>query len=224
VGAGWNDEDREPLGLAFPEIGERADLLEDQLELLHGLWTQPAGWSFDGHRIQVRNGALRAGPVDVPGRPRENGRVRPRIITGGGGSPRGYRIAAKYSDEFNLSSTSPDDAPGKQRLLDEACRAIGRDPGTLTRSAMVGTLIGRDDAEVERLANAVLGEFGEDQKGGRAWLGQRRGRWVFGTPAQARTMAARFADAGIERLMLQDFLPRDLDHIDAMADALIGRV
>jgi alkanesulfonate monooxygenase SsuD/methylene tetrahydromethanopterin reductase-like flavin-dependent oxidoreductase (luciferase family) len=224
VGAGWNDEDHEPLGLSFPEIGERADLLEDQLELLHGLWTQPPGWSFDGHRVQVRNGALRAGPVEVPGRPRENGRVRPRIITGGGGSPRGYRIAAKYSDEFNLSSTSPDDAPGKQRLLDEACRAIGRDPGTLTRSAMVGTLIGRDDAEVERRANAVLGEFGEDQKGGRAWLGQRRGRWVFGTPEQARTMAARFADAGIERLMLQDFLPRDLDHIDAMADALIGRV
>jgi alkanesulfonate monooxygenase SsuD/methylene tetrahydromethanopterin reductase-like flavin-dependent oxidoreductase (luciferase family) len=224
VGAGWNEEDHEPLGLPFPEIGERADVLEDELELMHGLWTQPPGWSFDGHQIRVRNGALRPGPVDVPGRPRENGRARPRIITGGGGSPRGYRIAAKYADEFNLSSTSPDDAPGKERQLDEACRAIGRDPRTLTRSAMVGTLIGRDDAAVERRANAVLGEFGQDQSGGRAWLGQRRGRWVFGTPEEARAMAARFADAGIERLMLQDFLPRDLDHIDEMADALIGKI
>ena len=224
VGAGWNDEDHEPLGLAFPEIGERADLLEDQLELLHRLWTQPPGWSYDGHHIRVRNGALRAGPVAADGRPRENGRVRPRIITGSGGSPRGYRIAAKYSDEFNLSSTSPDDAPGKQRLLDEACQAIGRDPKTLTRSAMVGALVGRDDAEVDRRADAVLGEFGQDETGGREWLNQRKGRWVFGTPDQARAMAARFAEAGIERLMLQDFLPRDLDHIDLLAEALIGKV
>src|SRR6185436_4713225 len=30
VGAGWNESDHEPLGLPFPEIGERADLLEDE--------------------------------------------------------------------------------------------------------------------------------------------------------------------------------------------------
>src|ERR671921_2587660 len=30
VGAGWNDDDHAPLGLPFPPIGERADLLEDQ--------------------------------------------------------------------------------------------------------------------------------------------------------------------------------------------------
>ena len=168
VGAGWNDEDHESLGLAFPEIGERADLLEDQLELLHGLWTQPPGWSFDGHQVHVRNGALRPGPVEVEGRPRENGRVRPRIITGSGGSPRGYRIAARYSDEFNLSSASPDDVGPKQRELDEACRAIGRDPKTLTRSAMVGVLVGRDEAEVARRADALLAGFGERSANGRA--------------------------------------------------------
>jgi alkanesulfonate monooxygenase SsuD/methylene tetrahydromethanopterin reductase-like flavin-dependent oxidoreductase (luciferase family) len=223
VGAGWNDQDHEPLGLPFPDIDERADMLEDQLELLHGLWTQPPGWSFDGHRIRVRDGVLRAGPVDVPGRPRENGRVRPRIITGGGGSPRGFRIAARYADEFNITSSSPDDVRAKEAQLDEACRAIGRDPASLSRSAMVGTLIGRDDAEVDRRGAAVLEEFGEDA-GGRAWLNARRGRWIIGTPEQARATAARFADVGIERLMLQDFLPRDLDHIDLLAEALIGKV
>jgi alkanesulfonate monooxygenase SsuD/methylene tetrahydromethanopterin reductase-like flavin-dependent oxidoreductase (luciferase family) len=224
VGAGWNDEDHGPLGLPFPEIGERADLLEDQLELLHGLWTQKPGWSFNGHQVRVRDGALRAGPVDVQGRPRENGRVRPRILTGGGGSPRGYRIAARYADEFNLSSATPDDARAKQSALDEACEAVGRDPRSLTRSAMVGTLIGRDQAEVARRVTEVLAEFGEAGAEGQAWLRQRRGRWIIGTPDEARTTVERFADAGIERIMLQDFLPRELDHIDVMAEALIGKV
>jgi alkanesulfonate monooxygenase SsuD/methylene tetrahydromethanopterin reductase-like flavin-dependent oxidoreductase (luciferase family) len=223
VGAGWNEQDHEPLGLPFPEIGERADLLEDQLELLHGLWTQPEGWSFDGHQIRVRDGALRPGPVNVVGRPSENGRVLPRILTGGGGSPRGFRIAARYADEFNITSSSPDDVRKKEADLDEACRAIGRDPASLTRSAMVGTLIGRDDAEIDHRAAALLEEFGEDAASGREWLNARRGRWILGTPDEARATVARFADAGIERIMLQDFLPHDLDHIDLMAEALVGK-
>ena len=224
VGAGWNDEDHVPLGLPFPEIDARADLLEDQLELLHRLWTQPPGWSFEGHEIRVRNGALRSGPVEVEGRPRENGRVRPRILTGGGGSPRGLRIAARYADEFNLTSSSPDDVRRKEAELDEACRAIGRDPASLTRSALVGALLGRASAEVERRVTAVLSEFGEDAGGGQAWLRQRRGRWIIGTPDDARATVERFAQAGIERIMLQDFVPHDLDHIDLLAEALIGKV
>ena len=89
VGAGWNEADHLPLGLEFPPISERADLLEDQLALLHGLWAEPDGWDHDGSRVRVRDGALRPRPVEVEGRPRENGRARPRILTGSEGSPRG---------------------------------------------------------------------------------------------------------------------------------------
>ena len=161
VGAGWNDEDHLPHGLPFPSIKERADLLEDQLALLHGLWEEPAGWDFDGHQVEVRGGKLVPGPVQREDRPvGKNGQRRPRIITGGGGSPRGLRLAARYAEEFNLSSSSPVVAREKQAEIDAACRAIGRDPSTLTRSAMVGTLLGRDDAEVARRADDLLREFG----------------------------------------------------------------
>jgi alkanesulfonate monooxygenase SsuD/methylene tetrahydromethanopterin reductase-like flavin-dependent oxidoreductase (luciferase family) len=225
VGAGWNEADHLPHGLAFPPIGERADLMEDQLALLHGLWEEPPGWRFDGHQVVVRDGALRDGPVEVEGRPiGRNGRKRPRILTGGEGSPRGYRIAAKWADEFNLTSSSPESVREKQAAIDEACRAIGRDPETLTRSAMVGTLIGASQAEVERRADALLAEFGQRGSSGAAWLEQRRGRWILGTPDQARAMVTRFADAGIERIMLQDFLPRDLEMIEQLAAELIGKV
>jgi alkanesulfonate monooxygenase len=224
VGAGWNEEDHLPLGLPFPPISERADLLEDQLALLHGLWTEPPGWSFDGHQIRVRGGAIRPGPIDVPGRPRENGRARPRILVGGEGTPRGFRIAARWADEFNLTSSSPDVVREKEAAIDEACRAAGRDPATLTRSAMVGVLIGVNAADVERRADEVLAEFGQAGDKGSAWLAARRRRWIAGTPDEARAMVGRFAEAGIERIMLQDFLPRDLDMIDLMGQELIGKV
>jgi len=223
VGAGWNESDHLPLGLEFPTISERADLLEDQLALLHGLWAEPDGWDHDGHDVRVRGGALRPRPVDVDGRPRENGRTRPRILTGSEGSPRGYRIAARWSDEFNLSSTSPEDSPAKQSALDDACRAIGRDPSTLTRSAMVGVLMGANDAEVDRRATALLAAFGQAGGTGRDWLDKRRSRWIIGTPDEARATVARFAAAGIERIMLQDFIPLDGEMIDLMGEELIGR-
>jgi len=224
VGAGWNEADHLPLGLEFPPISERADLMEDQLALLHGLWAAPHGWDHDGHTVRVRGGALRPGPVAVEGRPIENGQVRPQIITGGEGSPRGYRIAARWADEFNLSSTSPEGSREKQAALDEACRAAGRDPATLTRSAMVGVLMGVNDAEVERRAIALLASLGESGESGRDWLKKRRSRWIIGSPDDARATVAKFAEAGIERIMLQDFIPLDGEMIDLMAEELIGRI
>jgi alkanesulfonate monooxygenase SsuD/methylene tetrahydromethanopterin reductase-like flavin-dependent oxidoreductase (luciferase family) len=223
VGAGWNEADHDPLGLAFPEIEDRADLLEDQLALLHGLWEEPRGWDFDGHQVRVRGGALTAGPVQRDGRPvGRDGRTRPRIITGSEGSPRGFRLAARYSDEFNLSSTSPEAAPEKERQLDEACRAIGRDPTSLARSAMVGVLIGATAADVTRRARDLIASVGGSGDA-EAYLQARRKRWIIGTPEEARAMVRRYADAGIERIMLQDLLPRDGEMVDLMAHELIDK-
>jgi hypothetical protein len=36
-------------------------------------------------------------------------------------------------------------------------------------------------------------------------------------------MADRFAEAGVERLVLQDFLPWDLDMIDLLGEVLVRR-
>jgi len=225
VGAGWNDADHKQHGLAFPDMKDRADLMEDQLVLLHGLWEEKPGWKFDGHQVRVRGGKLIPGPVQHDGRPvGKNGRRRPRILTGGDGSPRGFRLAARYADEFNLTGASPNVAKQKGAELDAACTAAGRDPRSLTRSAMVGTLIGRDRDEVARRADALLSEFGEEGKSGLDWLQSRRSRWIMGTPDEARAVVERYAEAGIERLMLQDFLPRDLEHIDLLAKELIGKV
>jgi len=222
LGAGWNDDDHGPLGLPFPDIKERADLLEDQLAILHGLLTEPDGWTFEGHQVRVTGSYLRPGAVAAAGRPRENGRPRPRILVGGEGSPRGFRIAAKWADEFNLTSSSPDRAKERFALLDETLDAAGRDRSTLTKSAMVGTVVGATTAELERRIRDQMAAFAVEGDPG-AWLDARRPRWIVGTPDEARTMVRRYADVGVERLMLQDFLPWDLDMIDLLAAELVAR-
>ena len=225
VGAGWNDLEHRELGLAFPPIDERADLLEDQLAILHGLWGEPDGWSYEGKVVSISDAVFHPKPVVVPGRPvGPNGAARPRIICGGGGSPRGLRLAARYGDEQNLSSKGPAESRAIFARLDDACRAIGRDPATITRSAMVGTLVGATEADVRERETALLAAFGDDIEDGEGWIEERRQRWIVGTPDQAREQVRAYADAGVERLMLQDFIPWDLDHIDAMGEALIGQV
>lgn len=223
LGAGWHDVEHQRYGFPFPPIGERADMLEEQLEILHGLWSGPDGWSFHGRHYSVEDALFRAKPVDAPGRPKSpSGAARPRIIVGGGGSPRSMRIAARWADEFNVTSSGPEKLGEKYAALADACRAIGRDPVSLTRSAMVGVLVGADGAELrsrEAALRAALGaEAGDD------WLAERRGRWVMGTPDEARHAVARFAAAGAERIMLQDFVPRDLEMIDLLGRELVDRV
>jgi F420-dependent oxidoreductase-like protein len=220
LGAGWNEPEHRELGLPFPPIKERADLMEEQFAVLHGLWGEPDGWSFDGANIRIQDASFHPKPIARPGRPTfANGAVRPRLLTGGEGSPRSLRIAARYCDEFNLSSSSPEKAVTRYAELTAACEAIGRDPATMGRSVMAGVLIGRDDAELSRRKLELLAAFG-DESGGDDWFDAREPRWILGTPDQARAMVARFEAAGAQRIMLQSFLPRDLDMVDLMAEAL----
>jgi hypothetical protein len=85
-------------------------------------------------------------------------------------------------------------------------------------------LVGVDEAEVERRVRDQVAMFGAREADSAAWIAERRSRWIAGTPDAARAMAARFAAAGVERLMLQVFLPRDHAMIELAARELMGRV
>jgi len=215
VGAGWNDVEHSELGLQFPGIAQRADLMEDELAILHGLWEESDGWSFEGNQVRLQSASFHAKPVQRP---------HPPIIVGGEGSPRSLRLTARYADEYNMSSARPDQCVNAFVRLDAECRKIGRDPATVRRSAMVGLLVGADQAEFERRVEAQLAMVGDTGRGAAEWLDVHRPRWIAGTPDQARATVTRFAAAGVERIMLQDMLPRDLAMIELAARELIGRV
>ena len=89
-----------------------------------------------------------------------------------------------------------------------------RDAGTTRRPAgvMAGAIL-----SLKRAARIAPGGASE-------WLKARSARWIVGTPDEARAMVRRYADAGAERLMLQDFLPSDLEMVDLLGRELIGKV
>ena len=215
LGAGWNDLEHAQYGLAFPEQKERFDMLEEQLAIVHGLWTEPDGWSFDGAYWQVRDARLWPKPVV------RAGRRHPNMILGGHGGPRLARLVARYADEINISSQGPaDSAVGHERVRD-ACRQIGRDPAEVTYSVMTGVLLGRDDAEVRSRVDDLMRSFGSAGNAD-AWLAERRQRWIIGTPSEARERVKEFEAVGVERLMLQTFLPRDLEMVRLLGEVFLA--
>jgi F420-dependent oxidoreductase-like protein len=211
-GAGWNDAEHAQLGLSFPKLGERFDMLDEQMAIIHGLWTEPDGWSFEGEHWQVKD-AKRHGEIG------RGGRRHPHIIFGGKGGARLAGLIARYGDEFNLNSASPDDAPAAYARVRAACTEIGRDPDEVVRSAMTGVLVAETDTDLQARVADLLAALGQSADGAEAWLTERRGRWIMGTPEQALERVRALEANGTQRIMLQDFLPRDLDHV-----RLMGRV
>jgi F420-dependent oxidoreductase-like protein len=213
VGTGWHELEHARLGIPFPPVAERAEMLEETLKILLGLWTEPDGWSSDGPHWRVVDATFRPKPVQRP---------HPPILVGGGGTPRGLRIAARYADEFNITDMNRAVIAERYAALDAACRAIGRDPGSIVRSAMIGVLVGNDAAELTARRAALLAGFSTPDEGA-AWLARHEADWILGTPDRLREQVAELASIGVERLIFQDFLPRDLAMIDLLGRELIGR-
>jgi alkanesulfonate monooxygenase SsuD/methylene tetrahydromethanopterin reductase-like flavin-dependent oxidoreductase (luciferase family) len=135
---------------------------------------------------------------------------RPHVMMGGAAKPRGARLAALWADEYNVLGETPDACRAKRAALDRACEKEGRDPGTLTMSVMCGFVIGADEADL-RERRARMAE----------WRGSNEIRpdWLYGTVEQVRERVGEYEAAGVDRVVFQHHLFRDLDAV-----ALIGSV
>jgi alkanesulfonate monooxygenase SsuD/methylene tetrahydromethanopterin reductase-like flavin-dependent oxidoreductase (luciferase family) len=85
---------------------------------------------------------------------------------------------------------------------------------------MAGALVGRTEADFADRRARQVAIFGGDVDGAEEWLEARKDRWILGTPDNARRMIAEYAATGVDRLLFQDFLPRDLDHIAIMGELI----
>ncbi len=206
LGTGWFDEEHRNYGIPFPSLGERFDRLEEQFEIVTGLWDTPTGETFshDGAHYTL---------ADAPALPKPVQRPHPPIIVGGAGPTRTPRLAARFADEYNVPFSSADDTGAAFDRVRGACRDAGRDPDSLVYSAAQVVCVGADEVEVVRRAGAIGRDPAELRRNG-----------VAGTPDEAIAAIERFAALGATRCYLQVLDLSDLDHLRLIADRVMGAV
>ena len=201
LGTGWYEQEHTAYGIPFPSLGERFARLEEQLQVVTGLWDAPGSFSFVGEHYQL---------VDSPALPKPVQRPHPPIIVGGGGAKRTPRLAATYADEFNLPFGSLEATAAQFERVRQACALTGR---SLVMSAAQIVCCGRDEAELSRRAAAVGRETGELRENGLA-----------GSPAELVDRIGRFGEAGATRIYLQVMDLSDLAHLELIATEVMPQL
>jgi F420-dependent oxidoreductase-like protein len=205
LGAGWFAAEHEAYGIPFPELGERFDRLEEQLEMITGMWATPVGetYSKPGGHYPI---------TDSPALPKPT-QSAPPIVIGGGGPKRTPALAAKYASEFNTPFVNREFFVKQTGRVRAACEAINRNPDELVYSAALIVCVGANEAEVKRRAAALGREPDELRKNG-----------LCGTPAEVAERMRSWSEAGAERLYLQVMDLADLDHLDLIAHDVVAEL
>ncbi|MBB5872682.1 F420-dependent oxidoreductase-like protein [Allocatelliglobosispora scoriae] len=198
LGSGWFAREHEAYGIEFPPLGERFDRLEEQLEIITGLWSTPVGdrYSFTGEHYTLTDSPALPKPVQA----------RIPVMIGGGGPKRTPALAARYATEFNIPFHGLEQSGKQFQRVRQACVDVGRDPASLTYSNALAVCCGADEGEVKRRADAI----GRD-------LDELRANHLAGTPAEIVDRIGQYAELGAERVYLQVLDLDDLDHIDLIA-------
>ena len=206
IGSGWYDDEHHAYGIPFPSLGERFDRLEEQLEIVTGLWRTPVGerFNFDGAHYAVQDSPALPKPMQDP---------HPPIIIGGHGAKRTPRLAARFANEYNVPFPSLEQTRTQFGRVREACSETGRDPSSLTWSVALVVACGKDDKEAARRAKAIGREPDELRANG---LG--------GTPAEVVDRLGQFGDAGAQRVYLQVLDLSDLDHVALLGAEVLPQV
>lgn len=203
LGAGWFAREHEAYGIPFPE--KRFGILEEQLEVITGLWGTPLGetYSHSGAHYTL---------TDAPALPKPL-QERVPVIVGGNGPRRTPALAARYATEFNVAFPDPGVLPERVATVRAACEAAGRDADDLVYSAAFVLAVGADEAEFRRRAAAI----GRDPE-------ELRTNGVAGTVDEAVDRLALVAEQGVSRVYLQVLDLHDLDHLDLVAREVAPRL
>jgi F420-dependent oxidoreductase-like protein len=201
-GAGWFDAEHAAYAIPFPDLGERFERYEEQLEIITGLWETPEGerYSFTGKHYAV---------TDSPALPKPAQRPRPPVLVGGLGAKRTPRLAARFADEYNVPFLSVSETAAAFGRVQQACTAAGREPASMVYSAAQVVCCGRDDAELARRA-AVIGRKPDEL----------RQHGLAGPPAEIAERIAEYAAAGASTMYLQVLDLTDIDHLELLAQLL----
>lgn len=209
LGAGWHEREHEAYGFPFASTKERMDVLEEQLQIVLGNWSDEP-FSFQGAHYTLRDLAAEPKPIQRP---------HPPLIMGGSGGARSAALAARYADEYNTPFPTLEDVGTRRAAVVAACEAAGREP--IPFSIMTGVIVGRDDAELRERVGRLAAVIGQDAD---ELLSAPAPPWIIATLDEATERLLALREAGVTRVMCQQLLHDDLDAVALLGSELAPRV
>jgi alkanesulfonate monooxygenase SsuD/methylene tetrahydromethanopterin reductase-like flavin-dependent oxidoreductase (luciferase family) len=192
IGAGWQENEHVQYGLGLPPAGARVDRFAETCAVTRSLLDNPVT-DFDGRWFTLSGAVCEPKPVQQP---------LPLLV--GAKGDRMIGLAARYADEWNMWGL-PDALVARMAVLEAACERIGRDPADIARSTQALVMLTSDDRAGREFVEAVTP---------RAALA--------GTAEQIAEAASRYAEVGVDELIVPDFVlgrgNRRLDALDALAE------
>jgi F420-dependent oxidoreductase-like protein len=196
LGAGWMEREHRAYGFPFPDVRTRVEMLAEQVEIVHRLWTEERV-DFHGRHYTLE---------DAPAQPRPVQHPRPPLLVGGGGGRGTVEPALRFADEYNTPFVSPEEAA-----------AIREKTRPLRFSVMTGFLVGKTREEMRERADQLYSRRPRKQPFDE-WLAAYSERSIAGSFEEVAERLRSYERAGCDRLMLQHLLHTDLEPL-----RLIGR-
>ncbi|MGD9987305.1 LLM class F420-dependent oxidoreductase [Pseudonocardia sp.] len=144
VGAAWNAEEAAGLGLDFPPLSQRFEMLEETVQICRQMWDPENDGPYDGKHYHLGRTLNVPAPLH-----------RPKILIGGGGEKKTLRLVAKYADACNVLN-GPEIAH-KLAVLRGHCETEGRDYGEIEKTAQVVLELGDGKAGVDEFLTTLRG-------------------------------------------------------------------
>ena len=210
IGAGGGEGDHKAYGLPYPTTRERARMLGEAAQVIRLLWSGERV-SFDGEYYRLDNALCDPAPVQQP---------NPPILIGGHGERYLLRVAAQHADITNMrADMSIAEHTAKRRVLDEHCRAVGRDPSAVSLSHNARVFIGKDEPAVDAVLAEHAARHGISPQQFKANLGNA----IVGTPQQCIDQLRQYTDYGIRRFFLLFPEPVSTADLELFASEVLPR-
>jgi F420-dependent oxidoreductase-like protein len=203
LGAGWHEREHAAYGFTYPELKQRMEILEEQLQIVLGNWSE-GEFSFSGKHYRLEQLQAQPKPIQRP---------HPPLLMGGKAGPMAARLAASYADEYNTAFATVADVRERSEKITRACEAIGREP--IAFSVMGPVIVGRDEADLRSRVARTAQFRGMDAD---ALLSEPPDGFVVGTLAQAAEQLREYERAGARRMLCQHNPHDDLEFVE-----LLGR-
>jgi alkanesulfonate monooxygenase SsuD/methylene tetrahydromethanopterin reductase-like flavin-dependent oxidoreductase (luciferase family) len=207
IGAGWWEMEYKAYGYDFPPVADRIRALEESVQIMKQLWTEPRA-NFAGKHYTITDALCEPKPVQKPSIP---------VWIGGAGPKMTLKVVAKHAEGWNTFLGPREDYELLLGALERHCEKADRDPSTVRKSLAVTLVIDSDSSKLDEKLATVARQRNTTPDGIRA-------RTLAGTPDDVADQVLNIAEWGVDHIIIGVRAPYPLDDLSLFAQEVIPRV